>query len=78
MRSFTRAVVVGAMALPLAIGGAGIASADSGKSYHKDHADKCVHKSCEVNAHKKKQLWFWGWKHYNFENDQNIINAGIM
>ncbi|WP_139219468.1 hypothetical protein [Actinopolyspora alba] len=72
------------MALPLAIGGAGVASADDWKPEHnhghkdKHKAEKCVYQSCKINSHKKKNLWLWGWKHYKVDSETSFVNVGIM
>lgn len=83
MRSFKRAAVVSAMALPLALGSAGVASADAPKG-HKDHeGEKCVHKSCQIDVEKHKKSeknnnWVWNWLNYSPKHDTSIINAGII
>lgn len=63
MRSISRAIVVGALALPLAFAGAGLASAGG-----KGGDDHCVYYSCNT----------W-WQNSTTVNDQDsIINAGII
>lgn len=80
MRSLSRAVVVGALAMPLAIGGAGLASADGGH-----HESKCGKNKCSTTNNydidKKKELhymkWNWDWTFVNVSDNQ-VINAGII
>ncbi|WP_106114948.1 hypothetical protein [Actinopolyspora mortivallis] len=82
MRSFKRAAVVGAMALPLAFGGAGFAAAESPEG-HQAH-DKCAYKSCgSSHGHGHGHghgygLWFWKWADYDAKLDTSIVNAGII
>lgn len=63
MRSIARAVVVGAMTLPLALGGAGLASAGGWEG-------KCVDHSCWSSN------WKWNWT--SVEYDVSVVNAGII
>ena len=64
MRSISRAIVVGAITLPLAFAGAGLASAGEKGGGHKH----CVYYSCNT----------W-WQNSTTVNDQDsIINAGII
>lgn len=65
MRSFSRAVVVGALTLPLAFAGAGLASATD--DAYTDGV--CGSQSCN-----------WGWDFDTTavsDDDQNVINTGI-
>ncbi|MDR7301811.1 hypothetical protein [Haloactinomyces albus] len=80
MRSLSRAVVVSALALPLAIGGAGLASASGGDNGHNgDHGWDSYHSE----THKKKVEknfdwdWKWDWTYVNI-SDNKVINAGII
>ncbi|MCI2423480.1 hypothetical protein MOQ72_39325 [Saccharopolyspora sp. K220] len=73
MRSLSRIAVVSAFALPLAIGGAGMAAAApwGWDGTHKDDGDKntCIFISCNDLK--------WDWTHIS-DDDVNIINAGII
>ncbi|MFC7342387.1 hypothetical protein [Saccharopolyspora griseoalba] len=64
MRSISRAIVVSALALPLAFAGAGLASAGGEKGGGHEH---CVYYSCNS----------W-WQQNVSVNDQDVINAGII
>ncbi|MGP4018411.1 hypothetical protein [Saccharopolyspora sp. 5N708] len=75
MRSLSRIVVVSAFALPLAVGGAGLAAADpwGWDGPHGDDGDKntCIFISCNDTDID------WDWTHIS-DDDVNIINAGII
>lgn len=65
MRSLTRVVVAGALSVPLAFAGAGLAVAGGG--HHDEH---CTDYSCN-----------WSWDHdYTFvsDDDESVINLGII
>lgn len=69
MRSLSRGVVIGALALPLAFAGAGLAAA------HPDHHGSAKH------HHAQKWDWDWkfNWKHTHISDDDNIVvNSGII
>lgn len=65
MRSLSRVVVAGALSVPLAFAGAGLAVAGGG---HQD--ETCTNYSCN---------WYWDHDH-NFvsDDDENVINLGII
>lgn len=61
MRSFTRALVVGAIALPLALAGAGLATAHPTDMTRPDH-------------HARHASWLWGWYWQAEEGNAGIVN----
>jgi hypothetical protein len=66
MRSLVRPIVVGAFILPLALAGAGLASA--GETTAPRGGGHCNHYSCN----------WWDWDTTVNDNDTSIINAGII
>lgn len=67
MRSISRAIAIGALALPLTLAGAGFASA-SAQPMGADAKGGC-HKCCCHNE--------WNWTNID-DHDVSIINAGII
>lgn len=67
MRSLSRAVVVGALTLPLAFSFAGFASAAGPNNDKNDHDNECVWYSCN-------SFEFW----HITDDDQFIFNQGII
>ena len=66
MRSLTRVVVAGALSVPLAFTGAGLAVAGGG--HHSEEV--CTDYSCN---------WYWDHDHtFVSDDDQSTINLGIM
>ncbi len=76
MRSLSRAVVAGALALPMTFAGAGLAAACPDKADGNHH-----HKGDNHSKHEKHTKWSWGWKWNQVnvsDNDKSVINAGII
>lgn len=93
MRSLSRAFVVGAVTLPLALAGTGLASAAEAPNGHHHHKDpyKVIHKEIEaefenelVKGNKKVHEDSWSHNKVNFDwkwdwdYNQVAINTGII
>jgi len=72
MRSLSRGVVVGALALPLAFAGAGLAAAHTG------YGDEPHHHGHHHHAPKHWDFdWKFQWTHVS-DDDNVIVNSGII
>ncbi len=71
MRSLSRGLVVGALALPLAFAGTGLATA-ADSSGHEGH-----HKKPVSHNHDWDFKWNWKWTHVS-DDDIKFENSGII